>query len=91
MLDALSVYHTGTADVVEAVKFSSAEGLGVAVKAGGHSAPNYGLIDGGLTIDMSLMRSCTVDPYKKIAVAAGRYSLCWQQLFLPHQTSISSL
>ncbi len=62
---------SGTADVSKAVKFAKAEGLDVAVKCGGHSAPGWCLVNDGLVIDMSLMCTCFVDPATKRAIAAG--------------------
>lgn len=46
----------GNTDVVKVLKFADDHSLEVAVKGGGHSALGHGLVDGGLVIDMSLMR-----------------------------------
>jgi FAD/FMN-containing dehydrogenase len=51
-----------TADVVAAVGFARAHGLEIAVRAGGHHAAGFGVWDGALVVDLSLMRSTTVDP-----------------------------
>ena len=51
-----------TADVVTCVRFAREHGTEVAVRGGGHNAAGLGVGDGALVIDMSLMRSTTVDP-----------------------------
>src|SRR5437588_10761343 len=51
-----------TADVVTAVRFARAHGLEVAVRGGGHNAAGFGTWDGALVIDLSPLRSTTVDP-----------------------------
>jgi FAD binding domain/Berberine and berberine like len=51
-----------TADVVAAVTFARTHGLEVAVRGGGHNAAGFGTWDGALVIDLSPMRSTTVDP-----------------------------
>ncbi|KAK9837524.1 hypothetical protein WJX84_004400 [Apatococcus fuscideae] len=61
----------GTRDVVTAVKFAKSSGLSLSVKSGGHSPNNACLSDGGITIDLGLMRSVYVDPEKRTAVAEG--------------------
>ena len=45
-----------TADVIGAVNFARDAGLDLSVKGGGHSAPGFGTNDGGVVIDLSLMR-----------------------------------
>src|SRR4051794_20386427 len=61
-----------TADVVAAVGFARAQGVDIAVRGGGHSAVGYGVQDGALTIDLSLMRSTTIDPeHRTVRVDAG--------------------
>nr|BFD82937.1 hypothetical protein StreXyl84_23380 [Streptomyces sp. Xyl84] len=49
-------------DVVEAVRLARSEGLRVAVRSGGHSWCGSPLRDGGMLIDVSGLRACTVDP-----------------------------
>jgi FAD/FMN-containing dehydrogenase len=59
--------HTG--DVVDAVKFGSGEGLEISVRGGGHSVAGRAVTDGGLMIDLSLMKGIHVDPVRSKARA----------------------
>ena len=52
----------GAADVINAVKFARDENLLVAVRGGGHNIAGNAVCDGGLLIDLSLMKSVRVDP-----------------------------
>ncbi|HZE06389.1 MAG TPA: FAD-binding oxidoreductase [Solirubrobacteraceae bacterium] len=61
----------GAADVVAAVRFARAEGLELAVRGGGHSIAGLSLINGGLVIDLSLMRGVDVDPQSRTARVQG--------------------
>jgi FAD/FMN-containing dehydrogenase len=57
----------GAADVINAVKFARDENLLVAVRGGGHNIAGNALCDGGLLIDLSLMKSVRVDPAAQAA------------------------
>jgi FAD/FMN-containing dehydrogenase len=59
---ALIAKCAGVADVIHAVNFAREQGLGVSVRAGGHHVAGSALLDGGLVIDLSLMRSVRVEP-----------------------------
>ena len=59
---ALITRCAGVADVIAAVKFAKENGLLVAVRGGGHSFPGHSVCDGGLVIDLSLMKGIRVDP-----------------------------
>src|SRR5689334_13777348 len=59
------------ADVMAAVNFARENGLDLAVRGGGHSAPGFGSNDDGLVIDLSLMRNVHVDPAARTARASG--------------------
>src|SRR5829696_3689879 len=61
-LPALIARCAGVADVVAAVKFAKHNGLLVAVRGGGHSYPGLSVCDGGIVIDLSLMKGIRVDP-----------------------------
>jgi len=49
-------------DVVKAVKFARKHELVVSVRGGGHNIAGNAVCDGGLMIDLSLMRRVQVDP-----------------------------
>jgi FAD/FMN-containing dehydrogenase len=57
----------GEADVVQAVNFARTHELLVAVRGGGHNVAGIGLCDGGLVIDLSMMRSVHIDPVTRTA------------------------
>src|SRR5271166_636775 len=57
----------GAADVIEAVKLARDQNLLVAVRAGGHNIAGNAVCDGGLMIDLSLMKSVRVDPVSRTA------------------------
>ncbi|MGH2828179.1 MAG: FAD-binding oxidoreductase [Actinomycetota bacterium] len=59
---ALIARCAGVADVIAAVRFASKTGLLVAVRGGGHSFPGLSTNDGGIVIDLSLMKGIRVDP-----------------------------
>jgi len=59
------------ADVTAAVNFARDAGLDLSVRGGGHSAPGFGTNDGGVVIDLSLMRHVHVDPHAGTARAGG--------------------
>jgi FAD/FMN-containing dehydrogenase len=68
---ALIVQAAGPADVAAALRFARSEKLEVAVKGGGHSIPGFSAVDGGLMIDLSLMRGVLVDPVGRRAIVQG--------------------
>jgi FAD/FMN-containing dehydrogenase len=50
------------ADVITAVNFAREQRLLLAVRGGGHNGPGLGSCDGGLVIDLSMMKGVRVDP-----------------------------
>ena len=68
---ALIARCAGTNDVRQIVNFVRERGLVLSVRGGGHSAPGYGTNDGGVVIDLSLMKGIRVDAEKRIAHAEG--------------------
>ena len=68
---ALIVQPRGVADVRNAVAFARESNLLVAVKCGGHSHSGKSTCDGGMMIDMSLMRGVRVDPRARRAYVSG--------------------
>jgi FAD/FMN-containing dehydrogenase len=65
------VRPAGAADVAAAVDYAREAGLDLAVRGGGHSVPGFGTVDDGVVIDLSAMRTVTVDPAKRRARVAG--------------------
>src|SRR5216684_2927008 len=59
------------ADVIAGVNFARNNGLDLAIRDGGHSAPGFGTNDDGLVIDMTPMRTVRVDPGSKTAHAGA--------------------
>ena len=66
---ALIARCAGVADVIAAVKLARRTGLRVAARGGGHSFPGQSVCDGGLVIDLSLMKGIRVDPHTRTARA----------------------
>jgi FAD/FMN-containing dehydrogenase len=60
-----------TADIADAVALARESGLEVAVKGGGHNVAGRGTIDGGLLIDLSLMKGIHVDSKNRTARVQG--------------------
>ena len=59
------------ADVRDAVNFGRDRGVEIAVRGGGHNVAGRAVCDGGLMIDLSLMRGVVVDPVRRRARAQG--------------------
>jgi len=69
---ALIARCTGTADVLAAVRFARAHRLLSSVRGGGHNIAGLAVCDGGLLIDLSLMRGVWVDaPAHTVRAQAG--------------------
>jgi len=64
---ALIARCAGAADVMAAVSFARTHQLLLAVRGGGHSLSGQSACDGGLMIDLSLMKSVHVDPEARTA------------------------
>jgi FAD/FMN-containing dehydrogenase len=75
---ALVARCSGVADVIAAVKFAREAGLPVAVRSGGHSFPGASVCDGGIVIDLSLMKGIRVDPEARTARAQA--GVLWGEL-----------
>ena len=61
----------GVADVTDAVRLARTLNLDVAVRGGGHNVAGRATVDGGLMIDLSLMKGIYVDPKARTARAQG--------------------
>jgi FAD/FMN-containing dehydrogenase len=70
-------------DVVAAVSFATSADLPIAVRGGGHGVAGHCMGDGGLVIDLRLMRDVTVDAEARIATCGG--GALWEDLDPPCQ------
>ncbi len=61
----------GVADVVDAINLTHRLGLEVAVRGGGHNVAGRATIDGGVMIDLSLMKGIYVDAISRTVRAEG--------------------
>jgi FAD/FMN-containing dehydrogenase len=59
------------ADVVTALDFGRSQGLEIAVRGAGHNPAGHCVLDDGLVIDLTLMRTVDVDADARIARAEG--------------------
>jgi FAD/FMN-containing dehydrogenase len=57
----------GAADVAACVAFAREHGIALSVKGGGHNIAGLAVAEGGLMLDMSLMRGVWVDPDARTA------------------------
>ena len=62
---------SGSADAASAVRFARAHDLEIAVRGGGHNVAGTAVCDDGIVIDLSTMRSVSVDPTSRTAVVQG--------------------
>ncbi len=61
-----------TADVARGVQFALDNKLVLAVRGGGHNIAGSALCDGGIVIDLSLMKAAQVDPAaRRVTIEAG--------------------
>jgi FAD/FMN-containing dehydrogenase len=74
---ALIAQCRGTADISDAVRLARALNLEVAVRGGGHNVAGRATIDGGLMIDLSLMKGIHVDHKARTARAQG--GVLWKE------------
>jgi FAD/FMN-containing dehydrogenase len=74
---ALIVRAEDEVDVIAAVEYAQATGTPISVRSGGHGFAGHGLVDGGITVDMSRMKSMRIDPVRRTArVQPG---LTWEE------------
>ena len=72
---ALIARCTGTADVAHAVRFAREHKIVSSVRGGGHNIAGLAVCDGGLMIDLSLMKGVSVDPKARTAIAQAGCTL----------------
>ena len=72
---ALIVRGTRVDDVVAAIRFAREHGLVVTARGGGHGVAGNALTDGGLVVDLSLMKGISVDPEARTARAEAGVTL----------------
>jgi FAD/FMN-containing dehydrogenase len=85
------VRRANVGDVIAAVTFAREQGMPISVRSGGHSPAGYGTNDGGMVIDLSLMKSITIDPERRIARLEP--GLTWNEVantLQPHGLALSS-
>src|SRR2546423_10965261 len=58
-------------DFVSAISFAGESDLPIAVRGGGHSVAGHCIGEGGLVVDLRLMRGVTVDPEARTATCGG--------------------
>jgi FAD/FMN-containing dehydrogenase len=68
----------GTADIVDAVRFATENELEISVRGGGHNVAGRAVTEGGLMIDLSLMKGIRVDPDARTARAQP--GVLWREL-----------
>lgn len=68
---AIIVRCAGVSDVIHAVNFARENALPIAVRGGGHNVSGSSMIEDGLVIDMSGMKSVRVDPKRRAARVEG--------------------
>ena len=59
------------ADIAASVAFAREHRLEIAVRGGGHNVSGRASVEGGMMIDLSLMKTVTVNPASRRAVAQG--------------------
>src|SRR5437762_7641438 len=68
----------GVADVVDAINLANQLGLEVAVRGGAHNVAGRATVEGGLMIDLSLMKGIHVDRSRRTVQAQG--GVTWAEL-----------
>ncbi|MEV5962433.1 FAD-binding oxidoreductase [Kribbella sp. NPDC051952] len=60
---------TGVADIRSALAYARRTGGPVAIRGGGHSFPGHSTCDGGILLDLALLKGIRVDPVRRTARA----------------------
>jgi len=80
---ALIVRCLGVADVIASVRFGRAHQLPLAIRGGGHNVAGFGTCDGGLVIDLGLMKGVQVEEFQAEALGVLRVSDVKAERHLP--------
>src|SRR5439155_17832128 len=75
---ALIAQARGVADVVAAVNLARERGLELSIRGGGHNVSGKAVTEGGLMLDLSLMKGIHVDPAARTVRAQG--GVLWGEL-----------
>jgi FAD/FMN-containing dehydrogenase len=84
---ALIVQCAGVSDIRNALDFAHSNDLAVAVKGGGHNVAGNAVCEGGLMIDLALMKGMRVDAKRK--TAQSQAGMIWREFDL--ETSVFGL
>ena len=92
---ALIVRCRTASDVARSVRFARDRDLVLAVRGGGHNIAGNAMVDGGLVIDLSPMKSVVMDPERRVArvepgVTLGEFDRKAQEHGLATPTGINS-
>jgi FAD/FMN-containing dehydrogenase len=68
---AMIVRPVDAADVIATVRLAAEKGTKLSVRGGGHNVAGFGTNDDGIVLDLSRMRSCRIDPAKRIGTFEG--------------------
>jgi FAD/FMN-containing dehydrogenase len=68
---ALIARVSGPEDIARVIAHARETGSELAVRGGGHSLAGYGVCDGGITIDVTALRSFALDPAQRTAWAGA--------------------
>src|SRR6478609_4129068 len=58
-------------DVARVIEFARDRGVPIAIRGGGHNGGGLGSVDDGVVVDLSLLRSVSVDPKTRTVKVAG--------------------
>ena len=68
---ALVARCAGPEDVARAIRFARDRGMALAVRGGGHNGGGLGVVDDGVVVDLSKLRTVDVDPVARTARVGG--------------------
>jgi FAD/FMN-containing dehydrogenase len=67
----------GMADIADAIRFARTKGLEITVRGGGHNVGGRAIANGGMMVDLSLMKGVHIDPKGRTAVVEG--GVLWKE------------